>query len=94
MSVSFFKPRGRACRVGARPARDAASVAPETASAPRNPALVGMGVLLRHRIVVCLDDTRYLFTGLSGLITSATRSLIWSMVSTLLVPKRGMFEHG
>ena len=36
----------------------------------------------------------YLLTGLSGLISSATASLICSMVSTLLVPKRGMFEHG
>ena len=36
MSVSFFSD-DRSSLSGAAPARDAASVAPETASAPRNP---------------------------------------------------------
>lgn len=66
--------------------RDAASVAPETASAPRN--------LRRLMIDISNLLKNYLFTGLSGLMTSATRSLIWSTVSTLLAPKRGMFEQG
>src|SRR5262249_29971647 len=39
------------------------------------------------------NPPRYLFTGLSRLINSATRSLICSIVRILLVPKRGMFEH-
>ena len=34
------------------------------------------------------------FTGLSGLISSATASLICSMVSILFAPKRGMVEQG
>src|SRR5262245_53339239 len=33
-------------------------------------------------------------TGLSGLISNATMSLIWSIVSTPLVPKRGIREQG
>ena len=37
--------------------------------------------------------TRYLLTGLSGSISKATRSLIWSIVRTPLVPKRGMFAQ-
>ena len=41
-----------------------------------------------------LEPPRYLLTGLSGLMSSATASLICSMVRILLVPKRGMLEHG
>ena len=39
-------------------------------------------------------ERSYWFTGDSGSIKSATRSLICSTVSTLLVPKRGMSEQG
>src|SRR5262249_55589712 len=35
-----------------------------------------------------------LFTGLSGLMISATMSLIWSIVRTALAPKRGISEQG
>ena len=36
----------------------------------------------------------YRLTGLSGLIKRATMCLSWSMLSTPLVPKRGIDEHG
>ena len=47
-----------------------------------------------HGVVILAGECAHLLTGLSGLISSATRSLICSMVRILLAPNRGMFEHG
>lgn len=52
------------------------------------------GTNFRNGSLRVLARSPYLLTGLSGLITSATRSLVCSMVRTLLTPSRGMVEHG
>jgi hypothetical protein len=83
--------RGRLARTPC----DEASTAPDAASAPTIPLrLVIMVSSLCPRDSATLNGQGYLLTGLSGLISSATTSLICSIVSTLLVPNRGMFEHG